>query len=300
MKTSPSLLLTALSFATTLLVSAGDNGGLVTFEKGRTAYYRGDLPTARRCFEELLRAKPDFELAKIHLAQVASAERELAKIPKSLKIARAGVIDRMEWDGGSVYDAIGTVARELERTGGGSDKWRVAIGGHLPTEVRERTIRFSASKVSLDGVLEAIGFAGGVQVSYTAEGIALRERGESRQSWDAGDPKLAGMDAAAKKIILDRFVTEDASLYDALSYLQRKAGAMSSGSVRPIFVIRHDSAPRGEVSLDLRNVSLYDAVHSVCLVTDLEEKWFPWGAGIGNRLAAAAVTSPSAKDQTAK
>jgi len=303
MKTPHSALLAALSLMVPLITCAGSPApltGLEVFEKGRAAYYRGDLPVARRCFQELLKAKPDFELAKIHLAQVAAAERELAKIPKSLKVARAGIIDRMEWDGGTVNDAIATVAREMERSGGGPEKWRVSIGGHLPAPVRDRSIHLSVSKISQDSVFEALGFAGGVQVSYTTEGIALRERGENRGVWDAGDLKLPGMEAAAKKLIFDRFVMQDASVSDALLYLQRKAAVLSAGSVRPLFVIRHDSVPRGDVSLDLRNVSLYDAVRSVCLVTDLEEKWFPWGAGIGNRQAAAAVTSPAAKDGTVK
>ena len=278
----------------------GKSSGLEVFEKGRAAYYRGDLVTARRCFEQLLKVKPDFELARIHLAQVTAGERELAKIPKSLKLARAGLIERIEWDGGNVSDAIATVAKELERQGGGPDHWRVSVGGHLPAQVRNRNISLSASKVSPDNIFEAAGFAGGVQVSYTAEGIALRELGEGRQTWDAGDPKAPGMETAAKKLNIDRFVMEEATVADAMSFLQRKAAALSGGNVRPIFVIRYDTVPRGDVSLDLRNVSLHDAVRSVCLVADLEEKWFPWGAGIGNRQAAAAATSPPVKDETVK
>jgi tetratricopeptide (TPR) repeat protein len=302
MKPSFAVLSVALLVATSPLASFGETAaptGQQLYEKGRAAFYRGDLPEARRCFEKLLKTKPDFELARIHLAQIAVAERELAKIPASLKLARAAVIDRIEWSERSLEEAMTAVARELERARAGAEEGSVAISGHLPAAVRERTVRMSASQVSPDNVLEALGFAAAVQISYVGEGLAVRELGEVRGMWDAGDPKQPSMEAAARKIILDRLLMADASTADALEYLQRKAVDLSGGKVRPIFVIRHDSAPRDGVSLELRNVSLYDAVRSVCLVSDLEEKWFPWGAGIANRQAAAAVTG-SAENKGAK
>jgi hypothetical protein len=295
MKPSFAALFAALLAATSPLTSFGETAsptGQQLYEKGRAAFHRGDLPEARRCFEKLLKAKPDFELARIHLAQITVAERELAKIPGSLKVARAAVIDRIEWNDRSLEEAMTVVARELERAGAGG-RGGVGISGHLPEAVRERTVRMSASQVSPDHVLDALGFAAAVQISYVGDGLAVRELGEVRGLWDAGDPKQPSLEAAARKIVLDRLVMADASAADALEYLQRKAVDLSGGKVRPIFVIRHDSAPRDGVSLELRNVSLYDAVRSVCLVSDLEEKWFPWGAGIANRQAAAAVTSPA-------
>jgi hypothetical protein len=144
-------------------------------------------------------------------------------------------------------------------------------------------------------VLEAIGFITGVQFSYSANGLALREETGARQQFDAGDPKLPVFSDAAKKIVLERISFAEASLPEALAHLQRKAAEASAGKAHPVFVIRHDAAPRSAVTLDLRNVSLHDAVAAVCLVTDLEVKWFPWGAGIGNRQAAAAVTGSDAK-----
>ena len=266
--------------------------GMQVYEKGKAALEKGDVATARQCFEQLLRAKPDFEMAKIQLAQVVVAERELAKIPGSLKVARAEVLPRLELSGVSLADAAATVARSLEKAGGGA----VNVGGVLPDSARARTVSLSATQAKFDHLLEALGYAGGVQFSYTAQGLAMREETGSRAQFDAGDAKLPDMSAAAGKLVIDRFALEDATVPEAIAYLQRKAADLSGGKVRPIFVIRHDAAPRGGVTLDLRNISLRDAVCSVCLMADLEVRWFPWGAGVGSRQAAAAVPGPPGTD----
>lgn len=275
--------------------------GMQVYNKGLAALEKGDVVTARQCFEQLLRAKPDFELARIQLAQVVVAERELAKIPQSLKVARREILPRMELSGTRLDEAAAAVARALERAGGGSEKWSVSLAGHLPEAVSQRSVSLSASEASVDQILEALGYAGGVQFSYTSAGIAVREAtGQSRGGYDTGDPKAPDLSAAAKKLVLQRFAFEEASVVEALTYLQRKSVELSGGKLRPLFVIRHDIAPRGTVTLDLRNISLHDAVNSVGLMADLEVKWFPWGAGIGSRQAAAAVASPAEKEGTAK
>jgi len=265
--------------------------GAQVYENGKAALDRGDLVTARRCFEQLLKAQPGFELAKIQLAQVVVAERELAKIPKVLKVARTQVLARVEFNEATLAEAAVDIARRLEKAGASP----VNVASMLPEAVSKRPVTLSAANATCDQVLEAIGYANGLQINYTPQGLALRVETGARQQFDAGDPKLPAFSGAAQKIVLDRISFAEASLPEALAYLQRKAAEVSAGKAHPVFVIRHDAAPRSAVTLDLRNVSLHDAVASVCLVTDLEVKWFPWGAGIGIRQAAAAVTSPDAK-----
>lgn len=229
------------------------------------------------------------------------AERELAKIPPSLTVARRETVPQLALSDISLEDAAAAVTRALERAGGGSEKWRVSLGGQLPESIGRRSVALNASGARVDDILEALGYAGGVQFAYTVEGLAVREAtGRMRGKFDAGDPKAPDMSAAAQKLILDRFVLEQATLNDALDYLQRKSAELSGGSLRPLFVIRHDIVPRGGVTLNLRNVSLHDAIGSVCLMADLEAKWFPWGAGIGSRQAAAAVAVPADKEETAR
>lgn len=303
MKTSLPLLPVILSLAFAgVSRSMGEEAqptGLQMYEKGKAALERGDLPLARRCFEHLLKVKPDLELARIQLAQVAQAEREQARIPKSLKSAKAQSVGRIEWDGVALSDAIATVAKQLEKAGA-SEKLVVNVGGHLPEAVGNRSVTMSVANVPFDHVLEALGYAGDVSISYTKDGIAAREVTGARQEWDAGDPKSPRMSAGAKKIILDRFEMKEASVRDALDFLQKKAAEVSRGSFKPIFVLHHGFVPRNTVTLDLRGVSLYDAVRSVCLVAESEERWYPWGAGIGNRQAATAAPEPSRKEAAPK
>ena len=118
--------------------------------------------------------------------------------------------------------------------------------------------------------------------------------------YDAGNEKEPVMDAAARKLVIDRIVFQEATFADALEFLKRKTVELSGGKVVPIFVIRHDASPRGPVTLDLRNVSVFDALSTVSLMADLEVRWFPWGAGIGDSKAAAAVTGGAVKDGAAK
>ena len=125
------------------------------------------------------------------------------------------------------------------------------------------------------------------------------ETGE-KGKWDAGNVSGAGMETAAKKLMIARFVMQEATVAEALEYLKRKAVELSGGQLRPIFAIRYDLVPRGTVSLDLRNVSLADALHSVCIMADSEEKWFPWGAGIGNVQTADAVAGAGGKSGAEK
>jgi len=292
MKTSFAILSLAVLFPLQSPSLAGEKPltGEQVYEKGRAALDRGDLVTARRCFEQLLKAKPDFEMAKIQLAQVVVAERELAKIPKVLKVARAEVLPRLELSDETLADAAARVARELEKAASGAAG--TVNTGLVPPAAEKRLVTLSATQLKFDDVLEALGFAGGVQFSYTASGLAMREETGARQQFDAGSTRAADMSAAAGKMMLDRFVLTEASAVEAIAFLQRKAAELGGGAVRPVFVIRHDAAPRGAVSLDLRNISLRDALSSVCLMADLEVKWFPWGAGVGNKQAAAAVTSP--------
>ena len=302
MKTSLLHFPLAAILATVPAVYAADpSSGMAVYNKGRTALEKGDVVTARQCFEQLLRARPDFDLARIQLAQVVVAERELAKIPPSLKVARKETVPQMALSDVSLEDAAAAVTRALERAGGGSKQWHVTLGGHLNEPVSRRSVTLNASGARVDDLLEALGYAGGVQFSYTVEGLAVREANSHvRGKFDTGDPKAPDMSAAAKKLILDRIVLHAATPADALDFLQRKSAELSGGSLRPLFVIRHDIIPRGGVTLDLRNVSLHDAVSAVCLLADLEMKWFPWGAGIDSRQAAAAVADPIEKEETAR
>ena len=301
MKTSFILLALAalLPLQTPSLAGEKSLTGLQVYEKGKAALDRGDLATARQCFEQLLKAKPDFEMAKIQLAQVVVAERELAQIPKSQKVARAEVLPRMELSEVTVEDAAATLARSLEKAASGAAGTVNVAWGTLPDNVRGRSVSLSASGAKFDEILEALGYAAGVQFSYTPQGLAVRQETGARAKYDAGDAKQADLSTAAAKVVLDRIVLQEADLSEALAHLERKAAELSGGRLKPIFVIRHDAAPRSAVTLDLRNISLRDAVGAVCLMADREVKWFPWGAGIGNRQAAAAVTDTAEKDAPA-
>lgn len=269
------------------------------YENGKAALERGDLVSARRCFEQLLKAKPDFEMAKIQLAQVVVAERELAKIPKVMKVARTERVPRLQVDGVTLEEAATTVARSLEKAASGAAGAVNVTCGTLPENTRGRSVSLSASQAKFDHVLDALGYSAGVQFTYTPQGLTVREETGSRVQYDAGDPNEPDLSAAAGKIVIDRLSLSGAELSDALAHLERKAAELSGGKVTPIFVVRHDAAPRSTVTLDLRNISLRDAVGAVSLMADREVKWFPWGAGIGNRQAAAAITGPAEKDASA-
>src|SRR5689334_1425644 len=149
-------------------------------------------------------------MAKIQLAQVVVAERELAKIPKAMKVARVEVIPRLELNEVPLEEAVTTVARMLEKSAGGASGVVNVTCGTLPGAVRGRSVSLSASQAKFDDVLEAIGYSTGVQISYTVQGLALREETGSRVKYDAGDPKQGNLSAAAGKVVIERLALAEA------------------------------------------------------------------------------------------
>jgi hypothetical protein len=263
-----------------VLPSAAAESGAEVYEKGRRALEKGDLVTARQCFEKLLAANPNFDLALAQLAQVAVLEKKLARIPVTLKTARAQRIDAFAVHQASLEETIRFFCRKLEQTGG-AKPLTVNVTGVLPEAVNERPVTINAREATYDHVLQAVGFAADVSFSYLSDGIAVAtERGAAE--FPAGNAKEPTLQAAAAKLDMGRLELHDADVSEAFTNLAARAAKVGGGQVKPFFVIRHDCTPRRGVTLDLRNVSLEEAVRAVCLVADLEETWFPWGAGIGN------------------
>ena len=156
----------------------------------------------------------------------------------------------------------------------------VELAGVLPREILDRSLTLHARDATYDQLLQAIGIAGGVYFSYVKGGIAVStESGKEFAAGNAGEPSIQ---ADARKLIIGRLQLNDANVSEVLAYLETRAAQAGNGRLKPFFVIRHDCTPRRGVTLDVRNVSLEEAVRAVCLVADLEETWFPWGAGIGN------------------
>jgi hypothetical protein len=270
----------------------GAETGPAVYEKGRQALMKGDLVTARQCFERLLAADPNFLLAKAQLAQVAVAEKELARIPDTLKFARVARSGTFAAEKAQIDDAVALFRRRMEAAAAESGKkLTVNLAGVLPEAISGRTISLSARDATYDHLLQAIGYAGGVSFSYLPGGLAVSaERGAAE--FPAGNAKEPTLQAAARKLNIGNLTLHEADVSEALAYLQLRAEKASNGQMKPFFVIRHDSMPQRGVTLDLRSVSLEEALRSVCLVADCEETWFPWGAGIGNAQPKAATSVP--------
>jgi tetratricopeptide (TPR) repeat protein len=280
--------LAAFSLSVCLAVAA--ETGPAVYEKGRQALAKGDLATARQCFERLLAADPNFLLAKAQLAQVAVAEKELARIPATLKLARKTSPGGFSVEKAALDETLTLFRRKLETAGGGEKVLPINLTGVLPQDVAGRAISLKAKDATFDHLLQAIGYAGGVSFSYLPNGIAVSTGGSAE--FPAGNAKEPTLRAAARKLNIGQLTMNEADVSEALAYLQLRAEKASNGQVKPFFVIRHDSTPRRGVTLDLRNVSLEEAVRAVCLVADCEETWFPWGAGIGNAQPKAANPGP--------
>jgi len=220
------------------------------------------------------------------------AEKELARIPDTLKFARATRTGAFAAEKAQLDEVVTLFRRRMESAAGESGhKLTVNLTGVLPEDIGGRTISLSAKDASYDHLLQAIGYAAGVSFSYLPGGLAVSsERGAAE--FPAGNAKEPTLQAAARKLNIGHLTLHEADVSEALAYLQLRAEKASNGQMKPFFVIRHDSTPRRGVTLDLRNVSLEEAVRSVCLVADCEETWFPWGAGIGNVQPKAATSVP--------
>ena len=255
------------------------------YERGRAAYHRGDLVTARGCFEKVLKAVPDFELAKVHLAQVAAAERELAKVPRSLKVSRATPSGRVRWEGVPVADALEATRRLVEKAAGVP----VGLRQQLPADLLQREVVIQMSDGTIDDLLEALAWAGGFRISHETEGLAALPAGPTGK-WDAGTAERPTAEAAARKLVLQRLEVQDATLEEALAFLRLKLREGAGDGPVPTIILRADVAAAGKtVTMDLRNISLAEALRMAAMLAgDLEVRWFPWGAGLEPKAATAA------------
>ena len=257
------------------------------YERGRSALHRGDLVTARGCFEKVLKAAPDFELAKVHLAQVAAAERELARVPRSLKVSRVTPSGRVRWVGVPVPDALEAARRLVEKAAGVP----VALRQQLPADVLQREVVIQMSDGTIDDLLQALAWAGGFRIAHETEGLAALPAGAVAK-WDAGTAERPTAEAAARKLVLQRLDMQDASVEEALAFLSLKLREGAGNGPVPTIILRADVPTAGKsVTMDLRNISLAEALRMAAMLAgDLEVRWFPWGAGLEPKPAAVATT----------
>jgi len=257
------------------------------YEAGRNAFNKGDYVKAKAAFAKVLKAKPDFDLAIIYMAQIRTAEAKWEARPRAQKIAEKSSIATMTLSKVSLADALEVVRREVEKAGGGPQAGSIALLTDLPAEVLEREVDLSVSKISMQHFADIVGFAGGVHLAWHQQGISVTANAPILQADDPAVAATKAMQQAARDKILPQLKMEGASVAEALAWLNQQ---MSPGA-GPL-IIGREPLSRRPITLDLRHIPLTEALNSIALVSGMEVSWHPWGAGLSPKTELASATTP--------
>jgi|GEM_PF-3156407 len=257
------------------------------YEAGRNAFNKGDYVKAKAAFAKVLKAKPDFDLAIIYMAQIRTAEAKWEARPRAQKIAEKSSIATITLSKVSLADALEVVRREVEKAGGGPAAGSIALLTDLPAEVLEREVDLSVSKISMQHFADIVGFAGGVHLAWHQQGISVTANAPILQDDDPAVAATKTMQQAARDKILPQLKMEGASVAEALVWLNQQ---MSPGA-GPL-IIGREPLSRRPITLDLRHIPLTEALNSIALVSGMEVSWHPWGAGLSPKTELASATTP--------
>jgi len=257
------------------------------YEAGRNAFNKGDYVKAKAAFAKVLKAKPDFDLAIIYMAQIRTAEAKWEARPRAQKIAEKSSIATITLSKVSLADALEVVRREVEKAGGGPAAGSIALLTDLPAEVLEREVDLSVSKISMQHFADIVGFAGGVHLAWHQQGISVTANAPILQDDDPAVAATKTMQQAARDKIMPQLKMEGASVAEALVWLNQQ---MSPGA-GPL-IIGREPLSRRPITLDLRHIPLTEALNSIALVSGMEVSWHPWGAGLSPKTELASATTP--------
>jgi hypothetical protein len=256
------------------------------YEAGRRAFHQGDLTKAKTAFAKVLLAKPDFDLAQIYLAQIRHAEAQWAARPHSQKVAEQAMVRSVKLEAVSLADALEVTRRELEKAGGRA----ISLVMDLPGDALDRTVSLSVENLPMRHFIDAVAFAGDVRIAWHPNGLSVTANPTTPDKMEpARAAAVKTMQAAAEGQVIPRLFFDNISVPEALQWLQLKADRPGG----PLIVLRGPARP-APVTLDLRHVSLSDALRSVAIVADLEVSWHPWGAGLAAKSPVPVIAAPSA------
>lgn len=251
---------------------------LEVYKEGRKAFNRGDLVTAKDAFTKVLRAKPDFDLAQIYMAQIRLAEAKWEARPRSLKIAGISSVAQVSFKGVSLADALEVVRREVEKSGKGVLAGPIELILQVPASDLERPVDLSVRDIRMTDFVSAVAFAGGVEISWHERGLMVRPGGAPEAT---PDPHAAAetrkVREAAAKWILPEVRFEGARVQDALQWLAGQPGAEN------LVVVAREPVSDIPLQFQLRHVPAPELLSTVALVSGMELTWHPWGAGLAPR-----------------
>ena len=258
------------------------------YEAGRNAFNKGDYVKAKAAFAKVLKAKPDFDLAIIYMAQIRTAEAKWEARPRSQKIAEKSSVSTVTLTKVTLADALEVVRRELEKAGGGAEAGAIALLTDLPAEVLEREVDFSVRNLPMPQFAGIVGFAGGVHLAWHQQGISVTAHPPVLQDDDPAVAATKAMQQTARGKILPSVKMDGASVAEAMAWLNRQI----TPGTGPL-IIGREPLSRRPITLDLRHIPLTEALNSIALVSGMEVSWHPWGAGLSPKTELASTGSSS-------
>lgn len=251
------------------------------YNKGRDAFNKGDLATAKIAFARLLKVDPNFELGKIYMAQIRYAEAQWEARPRSVKIVEKAKVGSLSFSNIPLSEALELVRREVEKAGTGPNAGHIEMRTDLPAEVLAQPVSLSVKDVPMQWWIDAVAYAGGVRISLQKEGLSVSPGPQPVDLSDkAAVASIQKMRQRAQDQVLSRIAMDKASLPEALAWLRQQ----TDQSKGPLIVTR-SGVPDATVTMDLRNIPLSEALRTIAILTDLDVDWSAWGAGLRPKAA---------------
>lgn len=283
----PVILLTGPASAAPPAPAAPPENLTQVYEAGRQAFNKGDYRTAKTAFAKVLKAKPDFDLALIYMAQIRTAEAKWEARPRSQKLAEKSSIASVTLTKVTLADALEVVRRELEKAGGGPQAGAIQLITDLPNEALERPMDLTVKNLPMKEFIDAVAYAGNVRISWHDQGLSVTNAPDS----DAKpDPEVVAatrrMQQIAQTKILPLIKLENATPASALAWLRTQVDTAQG----PLIISR-EPLPNVPVTMELRQVPLSEAIRSVAIIAGMEVTWHPWGAGLSAKPEVAGNTA---------
>ncbi len=265
-----------LLMSTPVTAQAAKEDLMQVYNKGRDAFNKGDLATAKVAFTKLLKVDPNFELGKIYMAQIRYAEAQWEARPRSVKIVEKAKIGTIAFSNIPLSDALELVRREVEKAGTGATAGHMEMRLDLPAEVLAQPVSLSVKDVPMQWWIDAVAYAGGVNISLDQKGLSVSSGPPAVDLSDkAAVTAIRKMRQRAQEQVLARIAMDKATLPEALAWLRQQ----TDQSKGPLIVTR-TGVPAVTVTMDLRNIPLSEALRTIAILTDLDVDWNAWGAGL--------------------
>jgi beta-lactamase regulating signal transducer with metallopeptidase domain len=196
----------------------------------------------------------------------------------SVDLAKALVLDKVEFTNTSLDDVVSDVlkrGREADAKSTTGRKWFDVMLSHT-AKSQSASLSMSLRNTTAYDALSAVADMAGLQVGpdISGDGIRIAEAGSKEFAAGAPAPNNAAV-AKARTLMLSRVMFKDAYIDEVVAYIRQKGIEADTRESDPakkgvnIILIDATAKPRRTITLDMRDVTVYDLLTAAAEMTGL-------------------------------